>query len=510
MTILRKNDMILNQILIFIVKIVMNNYKALTNSIFSLKLANNLTDNFLTVFIPLAVLFLFFLIFPYFTLAISLILAVFFLITKYQEYSLYLLSFLIPFINLYIPFDKLNINYLGFSKEFAVPLVDLFGIALFLSFLIDFLEKKFNKDEKIKIKSSALIAFLFFFIISLLSAVNAYSWFGSAWYSIRWILVFYLVYIILPVNIIKSKRILKNTVFSFVLAGVFVSLMGIASIFYQDVSSEFMRLKPVSIFGSYPIGENQKQISEILVVASMFAAMLFYWAKENIFQRYLFFILWAVFTTVLLGSFSRAAWLIAGLQVLFLFYKYRLKIKEYQVQIILISVLLLAVLAPVVYYMIILQTNAPGLGSNEHRALLNQLAWEGFLRHPILGHGSGDFFYLVDTNIRYRATGASLMDSHGIWQKIASETGILGLASFIAFIGAIGGFVYRKYRKIKDEFNKELFVYTIAASLSIFLFEWFDTSFYRGKLWFVVGIMLAAAYIFTEEEKQKQYEDTAN
>ncbi|MFA5318033.1 MAG: O-antigen ligase family protein [Patescibacteria group bacterium] len=424
------------------------------------------------------------------------------------------MAFLIPFINLYIPFEKLNINFLGFNKAFAIPLVDLFGIALFVCFLINFLKKKFYELEKedgnMKIQFPAIITFLFFFSTSLLSAVNAYSWFGSVWYSIRWILVFYLIYIILPVNIIKSKRILKNTIFSFVLAGVFVSLMGIASIFYQDLGNEFMRLKPISIFGVYPIGENQKQISEILVVAGMFAAMLFYWAKENIYQRYLFFVLWSIFMVVLLGSFSRAAWLIVFLQIIFLLYKYRLKIKEYQVQLALISVLLLALLAPIVYYMIILQTNAPGLGSNEHRILLNQLAWEGFLRHPILGHGSGDFFHLVDTNIRYQATGASLMDSHGIWQKIASEMGMLGLASFTAFIGAIGSFVYKKYKEITDKFNRELFVYTIIAALSIFLFEWFDTSFYRGKLWFTVGVMLAAAYIFANKEKDKQYENTSN
>jgi len=459
---------------------------------------------FISLILAVFGLFLFFPIATSLSILIFIFLA---LITSFPEYLLYLLVFSIPFINLYIPVEYFNLHYFGFYKDFELPIVDLIAIALFVGFWLKRLisGKIFNFKED-KLKKPAIFAFLAFFAVSLLSAMNAHNWFASAWYSIRWIAVFYFIYVLLPVNIIKDKKILRNVIISFVFASIFVSLMGVASLLYQDFSNDFIRLKPIGISTVYPIGFNQKQISEILVVGSMLVLSLKYWFKDAWADKILLFI-WAVFMLVLLGSFSRAAWLVAGLQIIFLLYQHRNLIKIHQIKITIASLALGILFLVPAYYMLSIQSNAPGIGSNKHRALLTTIAMDGLARHPILGQGSGDFFYLIENSIRYTATGASIMDSHGLWQKIAAEMGLLGVASFGAFVLAIAVFVYQKYKKIVDLKDKQLLLYAIIAVLSIFLFEWFDTSFYRGKLWLPVGIMIATAYVLENKNKHENITD---
>ena len=72
------------------------------------------------------------------------------------------------------------------------------------------------------------------------------------------------------------------------------------------------------------------------------------------------------------------------------------------------------------------------LDAARSRQSLNIRAWEMFLRHPISGSGSGsNVFYEMVTFPHYRVNG---IDAHGVIQKIASETGILGLVAYVSFV----------------------------------------------------------------------------
>jgi len=72
------------------------------------------------------------------------------------------------------------------------------------------------------------------------------------------------------------------------------------------------------------------------------------------------------------------------------------------------------------------------LDAARSRQSLNVRAWEMFLRHPISGSGSGsNVFYEMVTFPHYRVNG---IDAHGVIQKIASETGILGLLAYVSFV----------------------------------------------------------------------------
>jgi hypothetical protein len=72
------------------------------------------------------------------------------------------------------------------------------------------------------------------------------------------------------------------------------------------------------------------------------------------------------------------------------------------------------------------------LDAARSRQSLNLRAWEMFLRHPISGSGSGsNVVYEMVTFPHYRVNG---VDAHGVIQKIASETGLLGLLAYASFV----------------------------------------------------------------------------
>ncbi len=100
---------------------------------------------------------------------------------------------------------------------------------------------------------------------------------NGIWYSIRWLLFFYIIYILLPYYIINKEKFLKNSLITFVLASLVVALMGVMSLPGQDWSSSFIRIQPIGINGIFPIGDNQNLIAEVLVVGIFFTLALKYW-----------------------------------------------------------------------------------------------------------------------------------------------------------------------------------------------------------------------------------------
>jgi O-antigen ligase len=72
------------------------------------------------------------------------------------------------------------------------------------------------------------------------------------------------------------------------------------------------------------------------------------------------------------------------------------------------------------------------LDAARSRQSLNVRAWEMFEHHPLTGSGSGgNVVYEMVTFPHYRVNG---IDAHGVIQKIASETGLLGLLTYGAFV----------------------------------------------------------------------------
>jgi O-antigen ligase len=106
----------------------------------------------------------------------------------------------------------------------------------------------------------------------------------------------------------------------------------------------------------------------------------------------------------------------------------------------------------VAYYSpLFMQSNAM-LDAARSRHSLNERALEMFASNPLLGAGSGmGPHYEQVTWPHYRVNG---VDTHGVIQKIASETGLLGLAGYGLFMSSTGVVLLRRRRRQSDAISQ--------------------------------------------------------
>jgi len=408
------------------------------------------------------------------------LLVLFFLVLfKKIEYGIYLMAFFLPVINWNFSYSFMNI-----------PFIDLLSLGVFIIYFLQvFLVRGFNK-----IKFPHYLSFFSFFAVVILSSLFSDNIFSSLWYSFRWILFFYLVYIVLPFNVIKNEKILKNTLLAFVLSTLAISLMGLISVFSQDWVSSLARVRPLSIFGIFLVGENQNLMVETMLPGIFILIALKYWYRDRQIKKIINLLIIFV-SFILILTFSRGAWL--SLFLLSIFYAvvyFRKNIVSFLMPMFLVFIVLL----PVIFYMINLQTTySVGISSNQSRILLSEIALDAFERHPILGQGTGTYFNMVAENIRFRANYYDPVDSHGVLQKVLSENGLLGIITLSIFVLAI----FKKYFSIlKERKYIDLYLAMIASASTLFIFELFNTSYYKGKIWFVVALSLVTISLIREEK----------
>jgi O-antigen ligase len=397
---------------------------------------------------------------------------------------------------LFLPVIDWNFNFRGF----VIPFIDLITIvvlvACFLRIIYFFL---FSATELKKIKFPVLLAFSLFFLSISISNLLSDNVSTDLWYSIRWIAFFYFGYLFLPINVIKNERILKNSLICFLISGALVAGLGMVSLSQQDWNNEFVRIRPIGISGIYPIGDNHNLIAEVMVVAIFFVLTLKYWSKSILSRRSINLAV-IVFALILLGTFSRAAWLVLFMQAgIYFIYKNR----QYAKKIIFPLLVVLVILSPLVIYMIRLQSQYEiGVSSTENRMLMTEIAWQAFREKPFFGQGTGEFIHLVADNIRFRAQYGDPLDSHGLGQKILAENGVFGILAFAGFIFSILAIFYKALKKHKKDW--ELLLPLVLGSGGVFLFEFFNTSYYKGKMWLPIAIALAAAALIKQKYEREK------
>lgn len=426
----------------------------------------------------------FFVFFPIiFLLTIAVLAALLFFAVK-PEIGLYLMIFFLPVIHL-------NFNY----NNLIIPLIDLLSLIVAISFLARIVYFKLFNNTSEKIKLPYLFVFLLFFSATIISSLLSNNIISSLWYDLRWILFFYLIYLVLPYNIIKNEKIFKNSIIVFVISGLIIAGLGLASLYFQDWQNEFVRVKPLGWHNIYPLGQNQNLLAEIWIVTIFFTLALKYWLDSLRFKKIINIIV-VLLILILLGTFSRAAWLILLLQFLIYFiYRGKLITKK----IIVPAILILVILFPLVIYMSKIQNQYNiGQSSTESRWLMTQISWQAFNNKPIFGWGSGEFINLVADNLRFRAKYGEPLDSHGVWQKILAENGLTGIIAFAIFSFYIFKDFFIAIKRHREKIN--LLLPLIVGCLGVFLFEFFNTSYYKGKLWLTVALVMMAIKLVNENK----------
>ena len=425
---------------------------------------------------------------PVVILAIDVLVVFGLLMVRYPMIGLYLMILLFPFVNWQFIWGNVN-----------VPYVDLIAAILLVAMLIrtfmnwSEVEKK-KTSEKILMYFPGLFIAIAFFSASALSLFNANDIFFSAKYLLRPILFFYITFVLLPVNLIKSKEDLKKVLRTFLVVGILAAVWGLLAVIFNAENLTLRRAAPFSILGFNPYGGNHNALAEIFVV-TIPAAMILYLMTDKIKRQGAYMLAALFMVMILLLTFSRSGWLALLLQMLILFFiRYKSKINRYVV----IGIIVFLVLVPTLLYFTVWNQVSWVQVSNANRILLSQISWESFTQHPIIGNGLNEFQRLVGSTFVYQVEFGDPLDSHGFIQKLMTETGLFGLISYISLLGYMIYRIVKSYIVAKSSSHKMMIASLILMVSGIVLFELFSTSYFIAKMWLPIGVCLAGAKALEE------------
>lgn len=417
------------------------------------------------------------------TLAISALLA-------FPGLNIFMLSFSTPFIgwNIYI-------------ANLEIPISDLVALAiLFASFILILYNLLFQPGKKKKLKLLLFFPFLLFIGSYLLSLINHPNPIAGLYYISRWLILLYLAYILVPYYLINNEKKLKLSIWGLVLASLLMVISGYISLLAKDWHNSFFRLDAITFFNTYPFGINHNLIAEFLSVTAFFYLALkeFY---QDIKLKKIFNILFFITISAAILTFSRAAWISIAIQLtIYIVWKQKHNLKKYGALWILSILSIIIIALPIFWKMKLLQDN--NVSSTENRWLLTEIALEAWQDKPILGNGAGEFVNLVDDNIRFKAKYGDPHDSHGFLQKIIAEAGIFGLISwlFIWLVIFKQGYIAIKKYLAKSPYLLALWV----GALGGVIFQIFNTSYFKGKVWLPIVIALIATELAKKKYDQEK------
>lgn len=416
---------------------------------------------------------------------------------RFITLGLYLMVLFYPFIYFQL-FIGRNVN---------IPYVDLLAMIVFLSWAIrsiffppyggiQFI-KNLGKGAKFSFENfPGFVFFLLFFTASLLSLINAENFLYSLKYILRPLTFFYLMFVVLPYNVINSKKVLLNVLRIFYGVGIFVALMGLWSILFSENSGLLRRALPLPIFGVPILGTNHNLIAEVLVSVIPIGFILIWEAKE-VWLKKLLITGVLLMAAINLLTFSRTGWIALAFELLALvLIKYRKNIRNYFE----LGLVVMLIVSPLLIYGYFFLTSEIVRSSNMNRIALTKIALETFIKHPIVGAGAGTFVDQVAMNRWYIVDFGSPSEAHGVAQKLLAETGALGFLTFFALLGYIILRLFRAYRETPDKSSyKYILLALILTSAGSIIFQLFNTSYFVSKMWLPLGVSLAAARLAEEE-----------
>ncbi len=405
-----------------------------------------------------------------------------------------------PKIGLYLTIASLPL--IGIDIKLAnlvVPIADLIALLSLASFLINYFFTNLSrpKNER-KLTWPLFFPFFLFFLISLVSVLLADNQSSSLYYFLRWPLFLYFAYIWAPANIIKDPKILKTAIIILFTSTLVVLATGYLSLWGQDWQQNFFRITTISFWGIYPFGDNHNLIAEFLNIGAFLTLIIKEFIKNTRGKRLADFTFLMMAIGIIL-TFSRSGWITLFLQLtIYLLYKTWNNKKE-RLSLILLSTLVLIVLSPLFWKMNQLQQH--NVSSTQSRVLLNEITLQALDQKPLFGHGSGAFLNLVDNDIRFYAHFGPAIDAHGLLQKVSAENGLFGLLAWLFILVYLLKISWQSLKKYYPQIPWILPL-CLAVAGGIF-FQFFNTSYYKGKVWLPIVLFVLAVKFLEERYAQK-------
>jgi len=380
-----------------------------------------------------------------------------------------------------------------FGGDLNVPYVDVVALLLFVAWVIKVVVEYLRGGQPLTAKNfPGFGLFVLFFIAGALSLINAPDWLAGLKYLLRPLSFFYLMFVLLPFNLIRDLKILKNTLWILYGVGMVAALMGLWSLIFPASHELLRRALPPLFNGFNPLGSSHNVLAEVLVSIIPLGWLLFETDGPGRRQRWLFLGL-ILMIVINLMTFSRAGWLALALEAVMLavFY-YRRHWRK------IVGVLAAVVVLLWPLWLLVGQfLSSPTVqSSNTNRWQLTEIAWQSFKAHPLIGAGAGTFIQQVAQDEWYLLDFGSPLEAHGVVQKLMAEMGILGLLTFAALLGYCFWYLWRTYRHLPPQSNWRLVILCLGMSAAgSAFFQLFNTSYFISKMWLPIGVAMAGCQL---------------
>jgi Lipid A core - O-antigen ligase and related enzymes len=292
-----------------------------------------------------------------------------------------------------------------------------------------------------------------------------------------------------PRNFIRSWRRMDEACLALTLLATWFAFDGLRSLLdFSGDAFGLYRARPLPFFGLNPLGGNHHALAELMVLVAPLAWALSERASETS-VRHLYRLAAGVFWGVALLTFARAAWLIVIMQLVVLSVTiWREHIRTHWKTLARIGL----VLSPLALYMIWFSLLPAAYDSLSARAILLDVSWSLFRDHPLVGVGAGTFPERLSRILAFTVEFGTSQDAHGMWQKVAAETGFFGLTALTVTLAWIARLVRMEWRRLKHPSSESRWFMCLAASvLGTLSYQLFSTSLWSPRVWISVGLLLA-------------------
>jgi O-antigen ligase len=148
------------------------------------------------------------------------------------------------------------------------------------------------------------------------------------------------------------------------------------------------------------------------------------------------------------------------------------------------------------------KSHIPGIlsmNSITDRGVIWNNGWEIFKRHPVIGNGLNTFYveYMNIRDDKYKGTHGSY--AHNCYLQMATDIGIVGLLTFILFIGAVLIKGFKSARGTKDPLYYSIIMGLSLGLVAFLIHSSVDTNLYSLNLsalfWISAGLLMSVIKI---------------
>jgi len=403
----------------------------------------------------------------------------------------------------FLKFFNSAIYWMLILLPFSIAIAPAFTSTVISILFTFYFIKKFISKEGFKVKTSIDTPYLIFLGISLISIFNS-AYYASSIRGIFKLVEFALMYLIF-VDELKDKTHAKRILFALFFAACLASFDAIWQItFGKDFIRGHESIINIGLKRATAAFPNANVLGVFLspIAPIMFGIALYVLRSK---QRLLLLLAGALVTAGIALTFSRPAALALYCGVLLLAL---IKKDKVVITILLAFLLIFPFIAPqnikkwakeVQYNPIIMMCNYDRISI--YRNSLNMIK-----HHPFLGVGLNTFsknYLQYKLPEKENAKTGDTIYAHNNFLHMAGEIGLFGLAAFIWLLVRLFSSASHIYKKLKDNFLKNLSL-CLAAGLTAFMINGLtETNLYYSRVsilfWFLAGFLLALKKFIPEK-----------